>query len=67
MGLRWDLVCWTDECFAGIDAADVKAVIDVEHGRKPEFADWPIHGTLRYITPTPARPHRGGGRAMSAG
>jgi hypothetical protein len=42
-------------------------VIDVEHGRKPEFADWPIHGTLRYITPTPARPHRGGGRAISAG
>jgi phosphoglycerate dehydrogenase-like enzyme len=28
-------LCWTDQCFAGIGAADVKAVIDVMHGRVP--------------------------------
>ena len=28
-------LCWTDQCFAGIGAADVKAVIDVMHGREP--------------------------------
>jgi D-3-phosphoglycerate dehydrogenase len=28
-------LCWTDECFAGIGAADVKAVLDVMHGRVP--------------------------------
>ncbi len=28
-------LCWTDQCFAGIGAADIKAVIDVMHGREP--------------------------------
>jgi phosphoglycerate dehydrogenase-like enzyme len=28
-------LCWTDQCFAGIGAADVKAVFDVMHGRAP--------------------------------
>lgn len=28
-------LCWTDHCFAGIGAADVKAVLDVMHGREP--------------------------------
>jgi hypothetical protein len=26
-------LCWTDQCFAGNGAADVRAVIDVQHGR----------------------------------
>jgi phosphoglycerate dehydrogenase-like enzyme len=28
-------LCWTDQCFAGIGAADVKAAFDVMHGRVP--------------------------------
>jgi D-3-phosphoglycerate dehydrogenase len=28
-------LCWTDQCFAGIGAADVRAVLDVRQGRKP--------------------------------
>ncbi|RWP31412.1 NAD(P)-dependent oxidoreductase [Mesorhizobium sp.] len=28
-------LCWTDQCFAGNGAADVKAVIEVQHGREP--------------------------------
>ncbi len=28
-------LCWTDQCFAGNGAADVKAVLDVQHGRSP--------------------------------
>ena len=28
-------LCWTDQCFAGIGAADVTAVLDVQHGRVP--------------------------------
>ena len=28
-------LCWTDQCFAGIGAADVQAVLDVMHGRVP--------------------------------
>ena len=28
-------LCWTDQCFAGIGAADVKAVFDIMHGRVP--------------------------------
>jgi phosphoglycerate dehydrogenase-like enzyme len=28
-------LCWTDQCFAGIGAADVRAVIDIMHGREP--------------------------------
>ena len=28
-------LCWTDQCFAGIGAADVKAVLDVRQGREP--------------------------------
>jgi phosphoglycerate dehydrogenase-like enzyme len=28
-------LCWTDQCFAGIGAADVKAAVDVMHGRVP--------------------------------
>lgn len=28
-------LCWTDECFAGNGAADVRAVLDVMHGRVP--------------------------------
>jgi phosphoglycerate dehydrogenase-like enzyme len=28
-------LCWTDQCFAGNGAADVKAVIDIQHGRTP--------------------------------
>jgi phosphoglycerate dehydrogenase-like enzyme len=40
-------LCWTDQCFAGIGAADIKAVLDVMHGRVPtgivnrEVADQP--------------------------
>lgn len=28
-------LCWTDQCFAGNGAADIKAVLDVQHGREP--------------------------------
>lgn len=28
-------LCWTNQCFSGIGAADVKAVIDIQHGRVP--------------------------------
>ena len=28
-------LCWTDQCFAGIGAADVMATFDVMHGRVP--------------------------------
>ena len=28
-------LCWTDQCFAGNGAADVRAVLDVQHGRGP--------------------------------
>jgi phosphoglycerate dehydrogenase-like enzyme len=28
-------LCFTDQCFAGIGAADVRAVLDVQHGREP--------------------------------
>lgn len=28
-------LCWTDQCFAGIGAADVKAVLEVMRGREP--------------------------------
>ena len=28
-------LCWTDQCFAGNGAADVKAVLEVQHGRAP--------------------------------
>jgi len=28
-------LCWTDQCFAGIGAADVKAVLEVQQGRVP--------------------------------
>lgn len=29
-------LCWTDQCFAGNGAADVRAVLDVQHGRVPK-------------------------------
>jgi hypothetical protein len=32
---RKDALCWTDQCFAGNGAADVRAVLDVQHGREP--------------------------------
>ena len=28
-------LCWTDQCFAGIGAADVRAVLEIQHGRVP--------------------------------
>jgi D-3-phosphoglycerate dehydrogenase len=28
-------LCWTDQCFAGIGAADVRAVLEVQAGREP--------------------------------
>ena len=28
-------LCWTDQCFAGNGAADIKAVLDIMHGRVP--------------------------------
>lgn len=28
-------LCWTDQCFAGNGAADVRAVLDAQHGRIP--------------------------------
>lgn len=28
-------LCWTDQCFAGIGAADVRAVLDVQQGKVP--------------------------------
>ena len=28
-------LCWTDQCFAGIGAADIRAVLEVQHGRVP--------------------------------
>jgi len=30
-------LCWTDQCFAGNGAADVRAVLDVQHGREPQL------------------------------
>ena len=30
-------LCWTDQCFAGNGAADVRAVLDVQHGRQPHL------------------------------
>jgi phosphoglycerate dehydrogenase-like enzyme len=30
-------LCWTDQCFAGNGAADVRAVLDVQHGREPRM------------------------------
>jgi len=29
-------LCWTDQCFAGIGAADIAAVLDYMHGRVPK-------------------------------
>ncbi len=43
-------LCWTDQCFAGNGAADVKAVLDIQHGRVPrgivnrEVVDQPRFG-----------------------
>ncbi len=28
-------LCWTDQCFAGIGASDLRAVLEVKHGREP--------------------------------
>lgn len=28
-------LCWTDQCFAGNGAADIRAVLDIQHGRVP--------------------------------
>src|SRR4029079_12895866 len=28
-------LCWTDQCFAGNGAADIRAVLDIQHGRNP--------------------------------
>jgi D-3-phosphoglycerate dehydrogenase len=28
-------LCWTDQCFAGNGAADIRAVLDIQHGRIP--------------------------------
>ena len=28
-------LCWTDQCFAGNGAADMRAVLEVQHGREP--------------------------------
>ena len=45
-------LCWTDQCFAGNGAADVRAVLDVHEGREPraivnravlETAAWKSH------------------------
>lgn len=30
-------LCWTDQCFAGNGAADIRAVLDVQHGREPNL------------------------------
>jgi D-3-phosphoglycerate dehydrogenase len=30
-------LCWTDQCFAGNGAADIRAVLDVQHGREPSL------------------------------
>ena len=30
-------LCWTDQCFAGNGAADLRAVFDVQHGREPRL------------------------------
>jgi phosphoglycerate dehydrogenase-like enzyme len=30
-------LCWTDQCFGGNGVADVRAVIDVQHGREPHL------------------------------
>ena len=30
-------LCWTDQCFAGNGAADVRAVLDVQYGREPRL------------------------------
>ena len=29
-------LCWTDECFAGNGAADIRAVLEVLQGREPK-------------------------------
>jgi phosphoglycerate dehydrogenase-like enzyme len=30
-------LCWTDQCFSGNGAADVRAVLDVQYGREPRL------------------------------
>jgi D-3-phosphoglycerate dehydrogenase len=30
-------LCWTDQCFAGNGAADIRAVLDVQQGREPRL------------------------------
>ncbi|MBV9569163.1 MAG: dehydrogenase, partial [Hyphomicrobiales bacterium] len=30
-------LCWTDQCFAGNGAADIRAVLDVQHGKEPHL------------------------------
>ena len=46
-------LCWTDQCFAGNGAADVKAVLEVQHGRKPRLVVNRAVLELRAL----ARPH----------
>jgi phosphoglycerate dehydrogenase-like enzyme len=30
-------LCWTDQCFAGNGAADIRAVLDIQQGREPRL------------------------------
>ncbi len=42
-------LCWTDQCFAGNGAADVKAVLDIQHGREPRVVvNKPVLATERW-------------------
>ncbi|MBV9137028.1 MAG: dehydrogenase, partial [Hyphomicrobiales bacterium] len=42
-------LCWTDQCFAGNGAADVRAVLDVQHGREPHLVvNKPVLATDRW-------------------
>ena len=45
-------LCWTDQCFAGNGAADVRAVLDVQHGREPRLV------VNRAVLATPAWKNR---------
>jgi D-3-phosphoglycerate dehydrogenase len=55
-------LCWTDQCFAGNGAADVRAVLDVQHGRAPgAVVNREVLGTAAWKTRVDALARRFGG------
>ena len=64
-------LCWTDQCFAGNGAADVKAVLEVQHGRVPrgvvnrDGAGEPTFGSVGWRR-TPAACADGGTSVLKA-